>query len=113
MPQAAAIKETVNKVMSEPPHEGEVTSRVERVTAKMPSLGFLGLAVGSMIASAALQLSGRRQVSNFVGLWAPSLLIIGVYNKLVKLEHEFQNRNQSDNLDIDSSSFSNRPTATI
>jgi hypothetical protein len=27
-------------------------------------------------------------VANFIGQWAPSLLVIGVYNKLVKVENE-------------------------
>ena len=37
-----------------------------------------------MVASASLQMIGNRQVSLFIGQWAPSLLILGVYNKLVK-----------------------------
>ena len=35
-------------------------------------------------ASAALQVVGNRKVSVFVGQWAPTFLILGVYNKLVK-----------------------------
>lgn len=67
--------------------EGDLTKRVEQQTAKIPSLGYLGLAVGSMAASAALALfSNRKEYANFVGLWAPSFLLIGIYNKLVKLE---------------------------
>lgn len=64
--------------------EGYTTSMVEQRTSKVPSMAWLGLAVGSMAASAALMLTGRRQIANFVGQWAPSLLIIGVYNKLAK-----------------------------
>jgi hypothetical protein len=76
-------------VASQPPHEGEMTKRIEQQTAKIPSIGFLGLAVGSMVASAALAFfAQRKELANFVGLWAPSLLLIGVYNKLVKLEAE-------------------------
>jgi len=37
-----------------------------------------------MIASATLQMMGKRHVSLFIGQWAPTLLICGVYNKLVK-----------------------------
>jgi hypothetical protein len=29
---------------------------------------------------------GQRNVANFVGQWAPTILIMGLYNKLVKLE---------------------------
>lgn len=70
------------------PHEGQLTRTVEEQTARVPSGAYLGLAFGSMIAAAAFQLSGRKQTAQFIGHWVPSLLIIGVYNKLVKLEHE-------------------------
>ena len=65
-------------------YEDRATERVERQTAKVPSLAFLGLALGAMAASAALVLSGRKQLGNFVGQWAPSILIMGLYNKLAK-----------------------------
>lgn len=64
--------------------EGRGTSMVEQQTSKVPSMTWLGLAIGSMAASAALMLTGRKQIANFVGQWAPSLLIIGVYNKIAK-----------------------------
>lgn len=65
-------------------YEGRTTEAVESKTAKVPSLVYLGLAVGSMAASAALMFTGRRQLANFVGQWAPSILVIGLYNKLAK-----------------------------
>jgi hypothetical protein len=64
--------------------EGKTTSMIESQTSKVPSLTFLGLAVGAMAASAALVLTGRKQIGNFVGQWAPSILIMGLYNKLTK-----------------------------
>jgi hypothetical protein len=65
--------------------EGGFTRKLERQTAKVPSSGFLALAIGSMIASAGIALfAPRKEFANFVGLWAPSLLLIGIYNKLVK-----------------------------
>ena len=66
--------------------EDSVTKQIESVTTKVPSTTFLTLAVGSMIASALLQVVGRKNESNFVGQWAPTILIMGLYNKLVKLE---------------------------
>jgi hypothetical protein len=57
---------------------------VEAQTSKVPSLAFLGLALGAMAASAALVMTGRKQLGNFVGQWAPSILIMGLYNKLAK-----------------------------
>lgn len=64
--------------------EGVVARTIEQQTAKLPSDTFLWLAVGSMAASAALQVAGNKHVSLFVGQWAPAFLLLGVYNKLVK-----------------------------
>jgi hypothetical protein len=67
--------------------EGELTKRIEEQTAKVPSVGFLGLAIGSMALSAGLAIfSERKEFANFVGLWAPSFLLLGIYNKIVKLQ---------------------------
>lgn len=67
--------------------EGEVTKKIESVTAKVPSLGYLGLAIGSMAISAGLALlTEKKSLANFVGLWVPSFMLMGIYNKLVKLE---------------------------
>jgi hypothetical protein len=65
-------------------YEGKGTEQVEKFTGRVPSLIYFGLAVGSMAASAALVLTGRKQLGNFIGQWAPSILVIGLYNKLVK-----------------------------
>ena len=64
--------------------EDPVTATIESQTAKIPSSGYLALALGSMAASAILKIAGRDDWSLFVGQWAPSFLIIGVYNKPVK-----------------------------
>jgi len=64
--------------------EGPVARAIEKQTAKLPSDTFLWLAVGAMGASAALQVAGNKHVSLFVGQWAPSFLLFGIYNKLVK-----------------------------
>ena len=65
--------------------EGSVARTIEQQTARLPSDTFLWAACGSIAASLALQMMGRRQDSNFVGQWAPTLLILGLYNKMVKL----------------------------
>ena len=65
--------------------EGPVARAIEEQTAKLPSDLFLWAAVGSMIVSAGLQATGKKHASMFVGQWAPSFLILGLYNKLVKL----------------------------
>ena len=64
--------------------EGPVARTIEQQTAKLPSDTFLWMAVGAMVASATLQAVGNKHVSLFVGQWAPTLLIFGLYNKLVK-----------------------------
>lgn len=65
-------------------YEDRATETVESQTAKVPSLAFLGLAVGAMAVSAALVLTGRKQLGNFIGQWAPSILVMGLYNKIAK-----------------------------
>lgn len=64
--------------------EGSVARSIEDQTAKLPSDVFLWAAVGSMTASATMHLMGNKDASIFVGQWAPTFLILGIYNKLVK-----------------------------
>jgi hypothetical protein len=64
--------------------EGRVAKTIEQQTAKLPSDTFLWMAIGAMSVSASLQAMGNRNASLFVGQWAPTLLIFGLYNKLVK-----------------------------
>lgn len=64
--------------------EGVVAKTIEKQTAKLPSDTFLWAAIGAMATSAMLQAMGNKHVSLFVGQWAPTLLIFGLYNKLVK-----------------------------
>jgi hypothetical protein len=79
--------------------EGKATTAIERRTSRLPSSFYLSLAIGSMGLSAAVLLSrtsrrARRKLgdttglANFIGQWAPTLLVIGLYNKLVKIEEE-------------------------
>ena len=65
--------------------EGPVARSMEEQTAKLPSDVFLWAALGSMAVSAVLQISGRKDESLFIGQWAPSFLLFGLYNKLVKV----------------------------
>ena len=66
--------------------EGRIARTIEEQTAKLPSDTFLWLALGSMAVSLTLQLFGQKHKSLFVGQWAPSFLLFGIYNKIVKLE---------------------------
>jgi hypothetical protein len=66
--------------------EGRIARTLEQQTAKLPSDAWLWAALGSMGLSLALELSGREKTANFVGHWAPTFLIFGLYNKMVKLQ---------------------------
>ena len=86
-----SIWTTDQKAHPRPEHqeEGSIARAIEQQTAKLPSKKedtFLWAAVGSMGLSLALELMGEEKKANFVGHWAPTLLIFGLYNKLVKLQ---------------------------
>jgi len=66
--------------------EGPVATAIEEQTAKLPSDLFLWIGMGFMAVSLGLQLAGKKKMSNFVGHWPANVLLLGLYNKLVKLE---------------------------
>lgn len=66
--------------------EGPVAKKIEQQTAKLPSDLFLWAALGSMAASATFKAMGQGKTSLFVGQWATSFLLLGIYNKIVKVE---------------------------
>ncbi len=65
--------------------EGPIARTIEQQTAKLPSDTFLWAALGSIGLSAVMQMTGKQKFSNFIGLWAPTFLMFGLYNKMVKL----------------------------
>lgn len=81
--------------------EGPVARGIEKRTAKMPSDIFLWTAGACVLGSLALEVfgapkrwkyarlfggvRGRAPLASFVGLWVPSILLLGVYNKIVKV----------------------------
>lgn len=77
---------TIPQSGSRPEHrEGLVARSIEQQTAKLPSDAFLWAAFGSMAASLVFKMAGKDHHALFVGQWAPAFLILGLYNKLVKL----------------------------
>ena len=66
--------------------EGTVTQMIEEQTSKVPSGMYLTLGIGAMLVSWLLLAGGRKNLANFVGQWVPTILIVGLYNKLVKVE---------------------------
>jgi len=66
--------------------EGIVARTIEEQTAKLPSDIFLWGALGSIGLSLYFELNGETQKSSFVSRWVSPFLLLGVYNKLVKLQ---------------------------
>jgi hypothetical protein len=65
--------------------EGPIAKKIEQQTSKIPSDVFLWAAVGSIGLSLGLRVAGMKEQSQFVGHWTSPLLILGLYNKLVKV----------------------------
>lgn len=64
--------------------EGKATAAIEKKTAKVPSLFYLCIGLSTLAVSAVLMGRGKRSASLLVGQWAAPLLIMGLYNKIVK-----------------------------
>ena len=84
---SALFKEMATVTRGAEAHEGEgcVAKMIEQRTAKIPSDMFLWAAGASILGSLALKSMGQDKDSQFVGQWAPTFLILGLHNKLVKL----------------------------
>jgi hypothetical protein len=64
--------------------EGPLARAIEHQTAKLPSDIFLWAALASIAISLVLQILDHKKNALFVGQWAPTFLLLGIYNKLVK-----------------------------
>ena len=84
-----SVKDKVGRMGSEiirqDQSEGPVARSIEQQTAKLPSDMFLWAALGCMGLSLGLDVAGQEKKASFVGLCAPTFLILGLYNKMVKL----------------------------
>jgi len=65
--------------------EGAVAKAIEQQTAKLPSDVYLWAAGGAIAASAVFQLLRRPKASLFLGQWVAPFMLLGVYNKIVKV----------------------------
>ena len=74
-----------NQLGSQEHKEGAVARMIEDQTAKLPSDLFLWAAGASIAGSLAFKLMDKQAEALFVGQWAPTFLILGLYNKLVKI----------------------------
>ena len=81
-----SIKNGINRIAENREHkEGGLARPIEEQTAKLPSDTYLWAAFTAMAASLTLKLMGKKHTALFVGQWAAPLLIMGVYNKIVKV----------------------------
>ena len=82
---ATATRQTQDVEEAKQHSEGTVARAIEKQTAKLPSDLFLWAAVGAIGVSAVLEYSGNEEKSRFVGQWVAPLLLLGLYNKIVKV----------------------------
>ena len=65
--------------------EDQLTASIEKHTSQIPSSIYLAAALGAMAVSAVLHLTKKEHPSLFIGQWAAPFLLLGIYNKIVKL----------------------------
>ncbi len=65
--------------------EGELTKAIEHYTSQIPSGAYLAMAFGSIGLSIGFRAMGNKDAANFVGHWPSAFLLLGLYNKVVKL----------------------------
>lgn len=66
--------------------EGTLAKEIEEYTSELPSDAYLWTAFGTMGMSLTLKLMQKDELALFVGQWAAPILIMGLYNKIVKVE---------------------------
>ena len=72
--------------------EGSLAKSIEQQTAKIPSDVFQWAAGGAIATSAVFQLLKRPKASLFLGQWVAPFLLLGVYNKIVKVAGSDRNQ---------------------
>lgn len=65
--------------------EGTVARTIEEQTAKLPSDAWLWAAFAAIGVSMVFHFQGKRENGLFVGQWVAPFMLLGVYNKLVKI----------------------------
>lgn len=82
----ASVAQNKNQVRQLNLVQGSDVGMVQSQIRKIPSDTFLWLAAGSIIGSLTLKSMGRDQDSLFVGQWAPTFAILGVFDKILRTE---------------------------
>ena len=65
--------------------EGKAIRAIEHTAASIPPSMFLGLAGGAIASSIALKAMGRGEAASFIGEWVPTILMLGLYNRMARL----------------------------
>jgi hypothetical protein len=65
--------------------EDQITAAIEKTTSKIPSGVYLAAALTSMAVSLSFTVAKKEHLALFVGQWAAPFLVLGMYNKLIKL----------------------------
>ena len=68
-----------------PRTEGPIAKNIEKQTSRLPSDWFLWAALAAAGTSFALQAGQKKGQSLFIGQFVPTLLLFGIYNKIVKV----------------------------
>jgi len=77
--------------------EGPLARGIEHKTANIPSDVFLWAALGSMGVSAVLKCLGKKHDALFFGQWTAPFLLLGVYNKVVKVAgHDQEDKGENE-----------------
>ncbi len=64
--------------------ENPTPSGIQGAIESLPSTFYLYGTLGSIGLSLLLRLFGRREFANFIGLWAPTILALGMLNKQMR-----------------------------
>jgi hypothetical protein len=83
--ETEATRQTQNAQETAQRTEGRVAHAIERQTSKLPSDIFLWAALGAIGVSAFLEFTGNEEKSRFIGQWVAPVLLLGLYNKVVKV----------------------------
>jgi hypothetical protein len=92
MQSVETLEKGVDEITKNPEKkEGKVARFIEEQTAKFPSDLFLWAALSSMATSLTFKILKKDDIALFVGQWPAPFLLLGLYNKLVKLNgHDAQ-----------------------
>lgn len=86
---AKGVTEKAKEAGSQALHRADqMTSTPMRVQEQIPSKLYMAAVAGSILASMGLMLAGRSQGAIFVGLWAPTILNMALFYKLIRPSQE-------------------------